>query len=408
MPFSPHCCFTSKRLTEIACRVVWALRTGVTVLLLVGMLSVSCASTANAIDASGKPAFQATFLQLWNLHNSWTDTQWDALCASLKEMGVREVILQWCLITERPFFWRLTDERREEVPHDLMEPAPAVERVVRAAERAGLQVRFGLTHDPNWWAEITGAPQLVDTYLHRLLQDQTALAATLIERYGKNPAFTGFYVPQELDDKTWLDPAKFNLLTAHLFRLNTYLETLAPGRSTAVSCFFNGYDEPRQVSVFWSRLLIKTRMRGVYVQDGLGTGKLNPEGAILYMTAVAKGAAQAGAHPRAIVETFALTPEPDDEPSETPKDKAFVKSIGPGRATAASKVSAEEIADGVNPHPGFEPASMVRIKKQLAIARAAVGPDIIAFSLPEYATSQSGEKGEALAREYMKYLGTGN
>ncbi len=334
-----------------------------------------------------KPAFQSTFLQLWDVHNSWSDEKWDELCTSLSEMGIQQIILQWSLITERPFFWRLTDTRRELVPGDKVEPAPAVERVVRAAERAGLRVRFGLTYDPNWWEEISSTPGLVEVYLNRLRQDQIALAATLAERYGKHPVFVGFYIPQELDDKPWLGPAKFDILAEHLLRLNQFLENLLPRQNVAISCFFNGYDNPEHVSVFWNQLLSKAQLDEVFVQDGVGAGKLTLDESFLYLKAVAKGAAQAGAHAKAIVEIFAPIQDRTEKPRERPGNR-----------------SGEKESDHENLHPGFEPASIERIKLQLAAADAAMGPDIIAFSLATYATSQVGKKGKALAESYKMYL----
>ncbi len=338
------------------------------------LLAFSPVLPAQAAQPAARPRFHATFLQLWTVHDSYTEAQWDDLCQNLKAMRVEEIILQWSLITDPPFFWRLKEGRREQVPHDRVEPAPAVRSLVRAAEGAGLRVRFGLTHDPGWWGKINNGPQLVEVYLNRLWQDQSALARSLVEAYGSSPCFGGFYIPQEIDDHTWLDPDKGKLLTAHFRRLTACLRQLKPGASVAVSCFFNGRDDPDHAGRFWQGLLGDAALDLLYVQDGIGAGKLDWDEISLYMQALSRATAGTKAGVRAIVELFR-------------------KSDAAGRDTGEPAL-----------HAGFHPAPMARIARQMAQADRLLGPWIIAFSLPEYATPMGGTAAEALGREYRAYL----
>ena len=102
-----------------------------TVLALAGILLLAAPAFA---ETEQKPVFHSTFMQLWERHDAWTPSQWDRLCADLAELGVQEIILQWSLLTEPAFYWRLTPDRRAEVPQDRVEPAPAVDLIAQAAQ----------------------------------------------------------------------------------------------------------------------------------------------------------------------------------------------------------------------------------------------------------------------------------
>ncbi|WP_028571210.1 DUF4434 domain-containing protein [Desulfonatronum lacustre] len=318
------------------------------------------------VRADSPPAFSATFIQIWDRHAEWSEQTWDTLCADLKAMGVREIILQWSLITEPAFFWRLTPDQRMDVPHDRVDPAPAVDLLVDAARRHGLSVRFGLTEDRAWWEKIKNEAGLVEVFLNRLLQDQLSLARTLVERYGKDPVFAGFYIPQEIDDATWIDPERLNRLTKHLARLTDGLRELSPEVEVTVSCFATGHNDPAGFAALMADLAQSGNITEVLYQDGLGTERLLHAESAAYLEALAASIPRTGARLRVIVETFAPT------------------------------------EDGL----GFIPAPMERIEQQLLQAQTLAGNDIVAFSIPDYLHPLAGNTlAEVLYTDYVTYLG---
>ncbi len=318
------------------------------------------------VRADSPPAFSATFIQIWDRHAEWSGQTWDTLCADLKAMGVREIILQWSLITEPAFFWRLTPDRRMDVPLDRVDPAPAVDLIVDAARRHGLSVRFGLSEDPAWWEKIKNEAGLVEVFLNRLLQDQLSLARTLVERYGKDPVFAGFYIPQEIDDATWIDPERLNRLTKHLARLTDGLRERSPEVEVTVSCFATGHNDPAGFAGLMADLAQSGNITEVLYQDGLGTERLLPAESAAYLEALAASIPWTGARLRVIVETFAPT------------------------------------EDGL----GFIPAPMERIEQQLLQAQTLAGNDIVAFSIPDYLHPLAGNTlAEVLYTDYVTYLG---
>ncbi|WP_161788481.1 DUF4434 domain-containing protein [Desulfonatronum thiodismutans] len=347
-PFSRHCSSGSRLRAAW-----WALLT-----------CLALAWGASPVRAETPPAFSSTFIQLWDRHADWPEQTWDTLCADLKAMGIQEIILQWSLITEPAFFWRLTPDRRMEVPDDLVDPAPVVDLIVEAARRHGLSVRFGLTEDPAWWEKIKNEAGLVEVFLNRLLQDQLSLARTLVERYGEDLVFAGFYIPQEIDDATWIDAQRLNRLTNHLARLTDGLRELSPEVEISVSCFATGRNDPIGFAALMAALASSGNITEVLYQDGLGTERLLPTESAAYLEALATSIPRTGARLRVIVETFA--------PAE----------------------------DGL----GFVPASMERIAGQLRQAKQFAGDDIVAFSIPDYLHPVAGSRAEVLYNDYLAYL----
>ncbi|PTN37505.1 DUF4434 domain-containing protein [Desulfonatronum sp. SC1] len=347
-PFSRHCSSGSRLRAAW-----WAL-----------LACLALAWGALPVRAETPPAFSSTFIQIWDRHDDWTEQNWDTLCADLKAMGIREIILQWSLITEPAFFWRLTPDRRMDVPNDRVDPAPVVDLIVEAARRHGLSVRFGLSEDPAWWEKIKNEAGLVEVFLNRLLQDQISLARTLVERYGEEPIFAGFYIPQEIDDATWIDAERLNRLSNHLTRLVDGLRELSPEVEISVSCFATGRNDPMGFAALMADLALSGNITEVLYQDGLGTERLLPSESAAYLEALAASMPRTGARLRVIVETFA--------PAE----------------------------DGLD----FVPAPINRIKQQLLQAQTLVSNDIIAFSIPDYLHPMAGPQAKTLHDDYQRYL----
>jgi hypothetical protein len=316
------------------------------------------------VRAETPPAFSSTFIQIWDRHADWPEQTWDTLCADLAKMGVREIILQWTLITEPAFFWRLTPDRRMDVPNDRVDPAPVVDLIVEAARRHNLVVRFGLSENPAWWEKIKNEAGLVEVFLNRLLQDQLSLARTLIERYGEEPIFAGFYIPQEIDDATWIDAERLSRLSSHLARLADGLRELSPEVEISVSCFAVGRNDPIGFAALMAALANSGNITEVLYQDGLGTERLLPSESAAYLEALATSMPRTGPRLRVIVETFAPA------------------------------------ADSL----GFVPAPMERIAIQLRQAQHFAGDDIVAFSIPDYLHPVAGHQAELLHGNYLEYI----
>lgn len=316
--------------------------------------------------AAASPAVPAgriggTFLQPVGAMASFTDADWDLLFDELAAIGVRDVIVQWAAYDDVAFYASSTFGQTA---------APVVETVLDKAGRRGLRVRLGLAADSGFWQKIDRDPKLVEVYFRRQLLANLAAAAELAPLALKNPAFAGWYLTEEIDDKSWLDDDKRKVLAAYLRELVAGLSALAPGRDTLISGFSNGFAEPAVLARFWEGLLADTGLSGLLLQDGVGVGKLEPDEARLYFEALAPALRAKGKAFFPVVETFVQV---DGPPLN---DKDF-------RA---------------------EPASLPGLLERIAAAAPSGGQGVYAFSLPEYVSSRAGGPAAELYRAYRAAL----
>lgn len=331
----------------------------VLVLLCLSLTRPACGGTD---AASAPPPFTGTFLQLLAGHADWDPGRWEALFAALAAIGVGEVVVQWSVIDATPTY----PSRHFTAPAKISLPA-----VLEAARRHGLRLVLGLVHEGDYWTRIERDPKLVRVHFRRLLRDGLATARELLDLAGDNPALAGFYIPQEIDDRNWLDPQREKVLAEYLGDLTRGLHALAPGLPVAVSGFSNAFAEPELLGRFWQELLVATDIDRVLFQDGVGVGKLRPDEAEIFLAAVSRAAAEAGRRFTPVVETFSQV---DGPPLN---DKPF-------RA---------------------EPAPLARLADQLRQAGRVPHDGIVAFSLPEYCSPLAGPQATALYEAYRRAVG---
>ena len=329
--------------------------------LLILLLAYTLLAPATAGAKDRTPRFTCTFMQLWDMHATWESARWNDLFASLRAIGITEVIVQW------------TTSYDSAGPASAAPPVrlhPALPLVLQAAKAQHMQVVLGLAHDPAYWDKIKSEPELVRRYLRQLgnASLQAARAAMLLP--DSREVVSGFYIPQEIDDKTWLEPERQNVLVEYLANLRAGLHTAAPNLPVGISGFSNAFAEPAMLERLWQTLLKKSGIARLLFQDGVGVHKLRLQETGLFMAAAARAALQAGATLTPVVEVFRQVDGPPVN------DKPF-------RAV---------------------PAGMSGLQRQLAIASAQPHAGIAAFSLPEYC-SPYGIKGAAsLYAQYKDYI----
>jgi hypothetical protein len=309
--------------------------------------------------AAEAPRFTGTFVQLLADHASWDLARWKAVFASMRAIGVTEVVVQWSVNDATPTYAST---------HFPTSPSESLPTVLAAAREQGMRLVLGLVHDPAFWAKIDRDPKLVRVYFRRLRNASLAAARELAALAQGNPAFAGFYIPQEIDDRNWLDPDRGKVLVEFLGELTKGLRDIAPDAPVAISGFSNAFAEPGLLRQFWEGLLRQTGIDRVLFQDGIGVAKLRPGETGVFLEAVSQAARATGRMFTPVVETFTQI---DGPPLN---DKPF-------RAV---------------------PASLERLKRQLAVAGGIPHSGILAFSLPEYCSPFGGPQAAALYTDYQK------
>jgi hypothetical protein len=247
---------------------------------------------------------------------------------------------------------------------------PPLETILRMADEAGMKVLVGLAHEPSFWDKIDREPDLLDVYLQRVREQSLNVARESKAIVDQHASFEGWYVPQEIDDVHWLEPARRKVLFDYLRKLSTQLRDVTPQARLAVSGFSNARADPEALGRFWSQLVSTGNVDAVLFQDGVGVQKLTLRHLPLYLEALKVAVEREDRDFWVVVENFRQIEGPpiNDKPFEA------------------------------------VPASMGRLTRQLEVAGRHSSGEIIAFAVPEYMTPLGGVEAEGLYEAYRSRL----
>ena len=172
--------------------------------------------------------------------------------------------------------------------------------------------------------------------------------------------FAGWYIPDEIDDRTWLDPGKRTILKKYLAETVTLLRARRPRSKVAISGFSNSFADPDLLASFWADVIRATGIDLLLFQDGVGEGKVALENIGLYYQALDIAVRGAGAQLGAVVELFSLAPD--------------------GRRL---------------------PAMVGRIREQIATANRLTSFPAVAFSIPDYMSHLAGRQAGNLLSNFL-------
>lgn len=320
---------------------------------------VSCGFAAAL--AERKPVLSGTFLQLLTEHLAWKEDQWVQLFEGFRRLRLSQVIVQWVMSGEQPFF---TSPRAGAARSPL-------QTILQLGETTQIQIIIGLVQDPDYWqriarpsAEVAGYLANREARIVQVVKEVALLART-------HRSFAGWFMNEEIDDINWSDPAAASVLHSYLQRVSDYLRTVLPGAPVAISGFSNAHGTPAQLEAFWRELLGAASAIGtVLFQDGIGVRKLTLENLPRYLRAVRAATDATGRRLWSVVELFEQT-------AGVPLDS------GEFRASAApfSRVAAQ-------------------LKTEAACASVLVG-----FSAAEYLLASTQPAAELLS-SYLNYIRT--
>lgn len=204
-----------------------------------------------------------TFVQLNREVSGKTVEEWRNDLVQMRQAGLRTLIVQWSAEEKTSYF-------KNDMPFD--EKFDTLERIFEAIGDDPVDVYLGLEHDPNFWTEITARERTLRDYFLVRISRNLKLQQGLLKAFGQRKNWRGYYIPEELDDKTWRSAHRGRLMGDYLKRLTWQLKKADSGREVCVSTFFRGRTAP---DVYARNLVEMTRDTGVdhvLVQDGAGEG----------------------------------------------------------------------------------------------------------------------------------------
>ncbi len=292
---------------------------------------------------------EGTFLQFWWSMREVAPAQWEREFVAMRRAGMQTVILQWTQSDGR----------------DLFEAPDPFPQILDIAHKQKMRFVFGLRHDGRWWREWGSAD-----YLRAETKESASLAREVHRRYGKHPAFAGFYIPYELWDAAFTD-AQMRQLREMLVGIGRTCRELAPNKPIFLAPFFAGLISPERFEQVWLSLLEGHPVDVVALQDGVGARGWDDEleqKVPPYFAAMQRACRQRGVKLWCDLECFRLT---NNDPSR----------------------------------PQFAPASAERIVRQLR----AVSPyveRVVTFDFYHYMSPYRGEAQKALYEGYLATVGS--
>ncbi len=313
-------------------------------LLRAALLAPAVGALATLPGCSMPVQVEGTFLQPWRSHLDWTMADWQRSVGLAQRLGCKQLVLQWSGIHGAPEGdWQLTDA--------------GLRMLFTAAGEAGITVRVGLPFEQSWWQAIGGD----DAALQAFFASSLARAQQWLAQapWARLQAFGGWYLPYEIEQYHWADPARVQWLGQWLHGLRQAAQ--ARGGDCAISTYFSRLQTSGRLETVWASLLDQVALRPM-VQDGVGVAGAGNVQQLKPLLTMLK---QRGVAFDAIVELFRELP-------------------------------------GVN-HDGTqfkgETADAARIERQLAWARDSGAEHVLVYALDPW-LSQDTPQAKALRRQW--------
>ena len=215
-------------------------------------------------------AVTAIFYQPQESDTKITPKEWQSIFHNLSKKGFDTLVIQW---TQYGDFLRSAENQ-----------AWLKERLDQAITER-LQLIIGLSSDPDIFNRLKEPTSASEDYLKKITRNDAALVSYWKDNIPQDK-LAGWYLPLEIDDRAWRDPKAFALLSKHLGDEGQKIHSLSE-KPIYISSFFTGNMSPND----YSKMILSLQQTSglhIWIQDGAGTGKLNPSERALYLAPLTK------------------------------------------------------------------------------------------------------------------------
>ncbi|MFO6425416.1 DUF4434 domain-containing protein [Motilimonas sp. KMU-193] len=194
-----------------------------------------------------------------------SETKWHHIFKQLQQQGAKGIVFQWSAFGSAHF--------NQALPETPNLNGVNLERLFDLAAQRGLKIKIGLYSDPAFFHHIKQSHDQLDDYLAEL-QRHSLQQAMRWQPIWQNPAFAGWYIPEEIDDYHWQNPQQQAILIKHLQEFIGKLKQLTPEHETYLSVYIGGHQHPTQTTDFFKQIVAQTKVN-LWLQDGMGTQALS-------------------------------------------------------------------------------------------------------------------------------------
>ncbi len=219
------------------------------------------------LQSSAAGAVDGTFIQLHRGVAERSTQDWQADFKKVKELGGSLLLVQWT--AEEPVLY--FNPPGEDLPR-MTETYPTLERIFEAAEAEKMTLFLGLQHHPEFWKQIQSRDKVVRDFFRLRMARNERVQKALLAAFGERKAWTGYYIPDEIDDLSWRAADRLPHLRMYLKGMAGTLRKNDPGRAVAASSFFRGRTAPDLMAANLMDIVEDTGLDILLVQDGVGVG----------------------------------------------------------------------------------------------------------------------------------------
>jgi hypothetical protein len=222
------------------------------------------------------PAIGGTFVQLWRSHLDWSRDQWRERLTATHALGCKEIFVQWVGIDSEP-------------DSTWIAPDSMVQLLLDESAELGMGVHLGVPYDERWWSAIGNKNDAVlDAFLASTRERSASYMQTAL--WTLHDAFRGWYIPYELEQYHWADPARLDKLAGWLGSFSE-VAVATSGQPPTVSTYYSQLPTTGTLADMWSTLLDRVNVHPM-IQDGVGVAGIGNYDALkpLHDMLIARGA----------------------------------------------------------------------------------------------------------------------
>ncbi|MGE9291655.1 MAG: DUF4434 domain-containing protein [Puniceicoccales bacterium] len=245
-----------------------------------------------------------TYIQLSREWTTLTTEDWAQVLDIIQDAGLRKIIIQWTALPEIAFF--------EPAPEQFTETHPVINRLFEASSGRDLEIVLGLYSDPDYWQLIETRNDVRDVYFRVINTHDLRIQEALIEEFGEDPHWTGYYIAVEIDDINWREPADEGTFHQFLLRAGRIIRERDDQRTVSISSFFRKRTAPSTYATNLSHLMSSTSITQLWIQDGVGVYPLSRSLIEPYYQILAQQFAGISPQLGSVVELFEMTSKPSE------------------------------------------------------------------------------------------------
>jgi len=231
---------------------------------------------------------------------NWSQQKWESQFQEMKDIGMNTAIIQYISYNDTTWFNSDNNFTGIKCPD-------ALPNLLAAANHKQMNIIIGLYFDEEYWKNQTNVE-----WMHLHADRCIYVAKELNGRFGKNPAFKGWYIPHEPEPNAYHSKELTASLNDNLInRISDKLHSFDP-KPVSIAAFFNSeLTSPTQLKDFMCDLC-KGNLQIIMLQDGIGVNHVSLEKVGLYYSEAARGLYENSSYRGQFwtdLETFSFAPQ---------------------------------------------------------------------------------------------------